>query len=291
MVLSKKVALTVDLEEWTVPQDFSRKSARPVPEALKLEVTRKGLHKLLDILGLEQVKATFFVTVYFAQRNCTLLHNMLTGGHEIGNHGLDHNPRPKQTWNEWLETIRKSTRALEESLGTRPYGYREPYFAITRQMIRALMQTGYLYDSSVLGTWLPSRHQQGVAVPSSPFVWNSQIGEDEARLVELPVSVFPKLRIPVGWWWFRKNCGELIPWVTGKLLFRLAQPFITDVHSWELSEVPEGYGVPFHVKHNCGKRSADQILHLIRRLKRSGAEFVLMKTLALEAPKTRNVRL
>jgi len=103
--------------------------------------------------------------------------------------------------------------------------------------------------------------------------------------------VFSGLRIPVGWWWFRKNCGELFPWITGKLLFRLDQPFTTEMHSWELAEIPEGYRIPFHVRYNCGRSSADQILHLIRRLKRSGGKFVLMKTLALEASKAQNVRL
>lgn len=144
---------------------------------------------------------------------------------------------------------------------------------------------------SVLGTWLPSKYQQWVAVPSSPFVWNSEIERGDAKLVELPVSVFSGLRIPVGWWWFRKNCGELFPWITGKLLFRLDQPFTTEMHSWELAEIPEGYRIPFHVRYNCGRSSADQILHLIRRLKRSGGKFVLMKTLALEASKAQNVRL
>ena len=289
MALSRKIALTVDLEEWTVPQDFGGRPRVTVPEAVKLEVARRGLHRLLDILSLEQVKATFFVTAYFAQRNLPLLREMLKAGHEIGNHGLDHGPRAGLTWNEWLEGIRISTHTLEDLLRTKPCGYREPYFAITRQMIGALIRVGYLYDSSVLGTWLPSKYRQWVAVPSSPFVWRIERGD--ARLVELPVSVFSILRIPVGWWWFRKNCGELIPSITGELLFRLDQPFITEMHSWELAEVPEGYRTPFHVRYNCGRRSADQILHLIRRLKRSGGNFVLMKTLALEVSKAQNVRL
>ena len=69
MALSKKVALTVDLEEWTVPQDFTlRTSARRLSNS---KVARIGLNRILKILNVEGVKATFFVTAYFAQQNRT----------------------------------------------------------------------------------------------------------------------------------------------------------------------------------------------------------------------------
>jgi hypothetical protein len=278
VALSRKVALTVDLEEWTVPQDFGGRQSRAVPENIRLEVARIGLRRLLNILNLEQVKTTFFVTTYFAQRNLPILRELLKAGHEIGNHGLDHGQRAGRRDGS-LAKIRESTRVLEDLLGTKPCGYREQYFAVTRRMIGALVREDYTYDSSILGTWFPRRYRQWVATPPGPFVWNST-RERDAKLVELPVSVFSRLRIPVGWWWFRKNCGILIPQIAGKHFLRSDQPFILEMHSWELAEFPEDYSTPFHVRHNCGKTSADQIFHLIRGLKQSGGEFVLMKTLA-----------
>ncbi len=282
MVLSRKVAITVDLEEWTIPQDIGRSRVTALPEAIKLEVARKGLQTLLELLDLEHVNATFFVTTYFAQRNIPLLHEMLKAGHEIGNHGTEHCRTPERTRDEWLRKILGSTRTLENSLGVTPQGYREPYFAITKNMITALLQARYLYDSSLLDTWFRTRYSPIFSL-SSPFMWDSGIEQTNARLVELPISMFPILRIPVGWWWFRKNYGELLPCLTGNLLFKLGQPFIIELHSWELADVPDGYRVPFHVSHNCGKRSVDQVLRLIRRLKKSCAEFVTMRTVALEA--------
>jgi hypothetical protein len=278
VVLSKKVALTVDLEEWTVPQEFG---SDRVPEATKLEVACVGLRRILDILTLERVKATFFVTAYFAERNRSLLRKILEAGHEIGNHGLEHNRRPRRTWNTEIRTIRESTEIIEESVGIRPSGYREPYLAVTKSTIIALMQLGYLYDSSIMGTWLPDKRQWTV-LPPFPFEWKAHIKETQGNLIELPLSTFSRLRAPVGWWWFRKNFGEAIPCVTANLLFSLAEPFIMNVHTWELIEPPVGYRIPLHIKHNCGERSAEQIHRLIMRLKRCGGEFVLMKSIALE---------
>lgn len=278
MVLSKKVALTVDLEEWTVPQDFS---SDRVPEAVKLEVACRGLNRILEILTVEGVKATFFVTAYFAKRKGALLRKILGAGHEIGNHGLEHNRKPPRTFKAEMDAIRESTALIEESAATRPSGYREPYLAITRSTIMALTRLGYLYDSSILGTWLPNKHQW-IAVPPGPFAWKAHIMESQGNLIELPLSTFSKLRVPVGWWWFRKNLGESIPFVTANLLFRLAQPFIMNVHTWELTDPPVGYDIPLHIRYNCGERSTQQIHRLITRLKRCGGEFVLMKDIALE---------
>ncbi len=267
--------MTVDLEEWRVPEELGTKQ---VPEQVKLQVAREGLRALLNIFDAEQVKATFFVTRYFAERNRALLRDLLGDGHEIGTHGINgvtESVRPPSLEHELLREI---TSVLEEILGTAPRGYREPYFAIRKNTLTALMQLGYLYDSSILGTWLPVK-QYWIRVPSTPFVWKSPVREE--KLVELPISVFPKLRIPVGWWWFRKNFGELPLRATARLYFALNQSFVTNVHTWELAKPPQGYAVPFHVAHNCGEESANQIVRVISGLKKSGAEFALMTNLAL----------
>ncbi len=278
MVRSKKVALTVDLEEWTVPEDYGAK----VPETVKLEVSRQGLLRLLEILENEQIRATFFVTAFFAKRNRNLLHEMLRAGHEIGSHGLEHVRVGVQTWHQKLDAVKRSTAIIQDCAGARPVGYREPYFSATYDTILALMYSGYSYDSSILGTWLPGK-LQWVKVPSSPFVWSSQ-GERKLReLVELPVSVFPKLRIPVGWWWFRKNFGESALQATCHLLSKHGQPCITNLHTWELANLPIDYKSPFHIKYNCGGRSIGQIYRFISHTKRTNGDFVLMRDLASEA--------
>lgn len=275
MAFSKKVALTVDLEEWTVPQDFG---SEQVPEDVRLKVACLGLKRILEILKAEEVKATFFVTAYFAQQNAELLRQLLRTGHEIGNHGLGHARKPQRTLKEEIEAIKKSTHIIEESVGIKPCGYREPYLAISEAIITALMQAGYLYDSSIMGTWLPNK-SKWITLPSTPFEWKDKI-DSKQNLVELPLSVFSKLRIPVGWWLLRKNFGESVPLLAASLLFRLSRPFITNVHTWELAPQPQGYKVPLHIRINCGERSAQQIRSIITGLKRLGGEFVLMKTMA-----------
>ena len=159
---------------------------------------------------------------------------MVRAGHEIGNHGLEHVPKPRRTLKEEVKGIKESTHSIEESVGIRPCGYREPYLAISKRTIVALMQADYLYDSSIMGTWLPNKNQW-ITVPSNPFEWKNRT-KSQQNLVELPLSVFTKLRVPVGWWLLRKNFGDISPIGTARLLFRLAQPFITNMHTWELTD-------------------------------------------------------
>jgi peptidoglycan/xylan/chitin deacetylase (PgdA/CDA1 family) len=230
-----------------------------VPETVKFEVSCRGLKRLLHILNTERVVATFFVTAHFAKRNCELLIKILEAGHEIGNHGLEHARKPRRSLKEDIEAIELSTSVIEEIAGVTPCGYREPYLAITKSTIAALMKINYLYDSSIMGTYLPNKNQW-ITVPSTPFKWQTSLQGRQRNLFEFPLSVFPKLRTPVGWWWFRKNFGEIIPLATANLMFRLYQPFITNIHTWELTAPPVGYRVPFHIASNCGERSVDKFI-------------------------------
>ena len=273
MGLPKNVALTVDLEEWTVAEDYGRER---VPGAVKLNVARQGLYRILKILATQKVKATFFVTAYFAENNERILRNMLEAGHEIGNHGLRHARRIPLNLKQETEAIQESTKIIKSVTGRKPCGYREPYLAITTNTITALMRTGYAYDSSILGTWLP-RKSKWLQVPSTPFVWKTR---NNGNLLELPLSTLAKLRIPAGWWWLRKNLGNPIPLASANLLFQKAHPFIMNVHTWELAEPPPNLTIPLHIRHNCGHQSARQIINLIAALKSYGAQFTLMKTVA-----------
>ena len=82
-----KNALTVDLEDWYQTQDFNFDVKRWTSFECRIEYS-SGL--LLDILTSHNVRATFFVLGYVAERHPHLVRNIHEYGHEIGSHSLCH---------------------------------------------------------------------------------------------------------------------------------------------------------------------------------------------------------
>ena len=59
------ILLSFDIEEFDMPLEYNGE----IPLDEQLAVSRKGLQNILRILNQNQVKATFFSTVIFAQNN------------------------------------------------------------------------------------------------------------------------------------------------------------------------------------------------------------------------------
>lgn len=88
-------------------------------------------------------------------RNQRLLASVAEAGHEIGNHSFLHEP--------WLhlyspreieEEITRAEQAIEAATGRRPIGFRGPGFSSTPAVREILARRGYLYDASVLPTFV-----------------------------------------------------------------------------------------------------------------------------------------
>jgi len=165
---------------------------------------------------------------------------------------------------------------LERISGARALGYRETRLRVGPGIIKALKGLGYAYDSSILPTYVPGRFNW-LRVKTAPFSWDLK---GEGRLMEIPISVTPILRIPVGWWWFRKNFGFHICRIGFDVIWRRGMPVVCNVHPWELSQLPKRHRMPIHVKFNCGAASEAQIRMLIAHGKRAGARFLRMIDLA-----------
>ncbi len=104
----------------------------------------KDITRLLKSLEARQSKATFFICGNWAPYNYKNIKQMVSQGHEIGNHTLTHRFGPKLTDNElkleliYLESaVRKNT-----GLSTKPL-YRPPYGATTQNGRKLINQLGY----------------------------------------------------------------------------------------------------------------------------------------------------
>ncbi len=83
--------------------------------------------KVLEILGEENVKATFFLTGKNVERYPGIAKKIVDEGHEIGNHFYSHERVNKRSLEMITEEIEKSARIIFEATGQRTRLIRPPY--------------------------------------------------------------------------------------------------------------------------------------------------------------------
>jgi len=224
----KILCLTVDLEECTLPQEFG---GQPLPEEESIRLSTQGAHRLLDIIRSANVKATFFITGFLASRCPELVREITDLGNEVANHDLKHYPPNAGICADKLRSLQESETIIKQATGERPLGFRAPFLNIGQNVIEALKRLSYVYDSSVLPTYVPGRYNR-LRMKPAPFLWGS---EGSRQLIEIPISVTPLLRVPVGWWWFRKNFGQRICEMGFEAIWKRNLPVVCHLHSWEPS--------------------------------------------------------
>lgn len=83
--------------------------------------------KVLELLARENIKATFFLIGEKAKAQLGLTQRILSAGHSIGNHSIDHNTknyfRDASSIRSWLK---RSDDLFTKELGLNPVGFRSP---------------------------------------------------------------------------------------------------------------------------------------------------------------------
>lgn len=124
----------------------------------------KNTEKILDLLTKRNVRATFFVLGWVAERHGGLIRRIVSAGHEIGSHGYAHEPVTAQTADQFRNDVRKTKRILEDLTGEPVLGYRAPAFSLTPETnwaLPILAEEGYRYDSSLCFSPDRSRRHSG----------------------------------------------------------------------------------------------------------------------------------
>jgi peptidoglycan/xylan/chitin deacetylase (PgdA/CDA1 family) len=136
---------------------------------------RAGLPRLLELLSRHDVRGTFFVPGFAAERWPDSVRAVRDRGHEIGAHGYLH--EPLHDLDEATEEmyILRGLDAIDRVLGVRPVGFRAPKFKINFRTPGLLVRHGFLYDSSLMDSDVPYR----LATNPEP---------DTTSLIEVPVQ-------------------------------------------------------------------------------------------------------
>ena len=224
--------LTFDIEEHFQVSAFDSQVQREQWDRLESRVER-NTEKILGILGLQGVRATFFVLGWVAERYPSLIRLIAAGGHEVASHGYEHWMVTSQTPDEFRADVRKAKAILEDLIGSPVLGYRAPSFTImdrTKWALQVLVEEGYRYDSSIF----PIRHDRYGMPGASPH--RHQVKTPTGVIWEVPPATvqIAKARIPVaGGGYFR-----LFPYPVLKMLLKRAEleaePLIMYLHPWEI---------------------------------------------------------
>ena len=197
MTEQKLICYTLDLEH-----DYAGLSPSEEYEAFS---HTGALDRLSDIVRRFELKLTVFATGKILDQKKETVDFFQKLGAEIELHGYNHVMyRP----NLALE-LQKGAEAYRKYFGKNPMGYRSPGGVISPDLLKALATEGIRYDSSLIPSYRLGVYKN-LKSPIQPF------HDSEASILELPIGVVPKIRIPIAASYIR-----LLGLTTYKLLFSL----------------------------------------------------------------------
>lgn len=195
----------------------------------------RNTERILDLLAERNVRGTFFVLGWVAERSPGLVKRIAAAGHEIACHGYSHELIYRQSPEEFRNETQRAKQFLEDLLGEPVLGYRAASFSITRDSLWALdtlIDLGFRYDSSIF----PIRHDRYGIPGALPEPGRIQAPSGRT-LVEFPMSAatFFGVQVPVsGGGYFR-----LLPYAVTRAGLRqinekARRPFTFYLHPWEV---------------------------------------------------------
>lgn len=226
-------AMTVDVEDWFHVQALSSSIDRSTWDQREYRAVA-NTHRLIELFATHNVRATFFVLGWIAERSPELLRDIAAAGHELACHGFSHRLVYTQTPAEFRDETIRSKALIEDAAGTRVRGYRAASYSITKRSLWALdvlLDAGFEYDSSIF----PVRHDT-YGIPDAPTTPGRIKAPSGREIVEFPLTTWQlgPLRVPVaGGGYFR-----LLPeWVIHRGLMaanRRGVPAVFYLHPWEV---------------------------------------------------------
>ena len=227
-------AMTVDVEDYFHVAAFADVIDTGRWDKYPCRVER-NTDVLLQLFEKKQIKATFFVLGWVAERYPEIVRKIVAQGHELASHGYSHQLVYSQTPEVFREETRRSKQILEDQ-GQKPVvGYRAASYSITAKSLWALdilAELEFTWDSSIF----PIRHDR-YGMPNSPERPYRIKTSSGALLTEFPLTTakVAGMSVPAaGGGYFRQY-----PYLLSRFLFKRAslngtRPQIFYLHPWEI---------------------------------------------------------
>src|SRR4029077_16023137 len=117
-----------------------------------------GVPLILDFLDRNQMKSTFFVPGWTAERWPDVVAEIHRRGHEIGHHGYLHEALEGKSRAEEEAILTGSSKILADITSRRPGESRAPLYEIPREPPGLLATHGFLYASNLQDSLWPYRY-------------------------------------------------------------------------------------------------------------------------------------
>ncbi len=251
-------ALTVDVEDYFQVSAFENSIDKNSWDKLEHRVAN-NVDKILSLFDEHQVRATFFVLGWVAERYPEIVRRIIDNGHELASHGYGHQRVTDLSRDEFVDDITRAKGILEDLAGEPVRGYRAPSYSIGEKNIWALevlAQTGHQYSSSIY----PIKHDH-YGYPKAPrFVFR----DEKSGLIEIPITTIKwmnRLYPAGGGGFFRFYPYSISRWALNKVNHEDGKPAIFYFHPWEIDpDQPRQRNIPWKssFRHylNLGKTEA-----------------------------------
>ena len=226
--------LGIDFEDWFHPELIQKHISVNNAEPKVIQ----GIHKILDLLRQNEVKATFFVVGELLEYKPELLDLILENGHEIGFHTMKHDRIDSLNYKEKFDN---EIKRFEKLTNGKSKGFRAPSFSLNSNsswIIDILEENQYVYDSSVVPAktslyGIPDAEIRPYKITSKNFQNNS----DNGKILEFPLLVtrFLGKKIPAAGGFYLRAIPSRVIENAIKSYEKKEIPGVFYIHSWELT--------------------------------------------------------
>ena len=224
-------AISVDVEDYFQVSAFEHNIDRNNWDSLEHRVAR-NMDRLFDIFSDSNVKVTFFILGWVAERYPDIVKKIIENGHELASHGYGHQRVSDLTREQFLEDLILSKKILEDISGCQVKGYRAPSYSIGEKNIWALevlAETGHIYSSSIY----PIQHDH-YGYPEAPrFAFR----DEKTGLIEIPITtmkLFSRLFPAGGGGFFRFYPYPVSRWAIKRVNETDKESTVFYLHPWEI---------------------------------------------------------
>ncbi|MES1171910.1 MAG: polysaccharide deacetylase family protein [Bacteroidota bacterium] len=290
------------------------------PENARHAVLRRCLPRFVDLFARAGVKATFFVVGRDLTDDPTgrsSLAELAAEGHELASHTFSHPydlvrlPR-----GEIADEIDRAHDAVAACAGHAPVGFRAPGYEISAEVIDILCERSYRYDSSAFSS-IPYYGAKAAVMAAMRLLGRpsgSILGSPRALIapiapyhpaaafpyrrgdlpiVELPIAVTPRLRLPV----IGTSIITAPPWLRRRMVAAAArQPFFNlELHGIDLADAgPDGVPPELIARQPDLRRSLaskrEALAATLAEIRAAGATFTTLAQAAAMLPAPVNLR-
>jgi polysaccharide deacetylase family protein (PEP-CTERM system associated) len=230
-------ALTVDVEDYFQVTAFEgvvdRKDWAVYPSRVE-----NNTRRVMALLDEHDLKGTFFVLGWVAERFPLMVREMADNGHEVACHGFGHELVYNMTPESFRADVHQAKTILENITGRQVLGYRAPSYSIVERSMWALdvlIEEGFVYDSSIFP--IHNGNNGALGVKGCPH----EIRCESGTILELPLTTLNvslpgrNLALPIaGGGYLRLLPAGVIHWGIRRINQVDGQPAVLYFRPWEI---------------------------------------------------------